>query len=136
MTVTTCNSLIAVPKFKSIGNFVLKVNPWPNKQEFMRYTPDIYKAEILSSAVYYRDLVFIEFDKNLKIDGVNRLFTYYKGIGALKDKVYYELIAQWWNKNLLYTLQGQFSDPQLTKTQIDEFKEVIKTIKLTNSNRQ
>jgi hypothetical protein len=88
---------------------------------------EIYKNEILSSSVHYKD---IEFKKDIKIDKTKGLFSYYKGLGTQADKKYREVIIQWWHSNLLYTIQGQFSEPELSPEQIDQFKELIATIKL------
>ncbi len=121
---------VGIPNFKSSGNVVLKVNPWIDKPNFALTSREIYKSEILSTSIWYEDLQFIEFNKDIKVGGVNGIYSYYKGIGVVKGKIYYEILFQWWNKNLLYTLQGQFSEPALTKTQIDQFKALVNSIKL------
>ena len=58
------------------------------------------------------------------------MFCYYKINTNFNDKEYYEFVAQWWHNNLLYTLKGQFSEPQLLPNDINQFKELLGTIRL------
>lgn len=121
---------VAIPNYASDGNVVLKVIPWASRPNLESYTMEIYKSEILSSSVYYKDIEFLKFNKQIKIDETKGLFSYYKGLGIQGNKIYYEVLIQWWHNNLLYTIQGQFSEPELSTNQIDQFKELIASIRL------
>lgn len=121
---------VGLPNYKSEGNIVLKVIPWKYKVDIKNYQKEQYKKDILSTSIYYNDLVFIEFNNQLKISGVDGIFVYYKGDGKYVNSNYYELVFQCWKNNLLYTLQGQFKEPSLTNKQILEFKSIIKSIML------
>jgi hypothetical protein len=127
----------AVPTYKSEGSIVLKVIPWNQPPDFPSYTEENYKKEILSTSIYYKTLNFISFQNHVKVDGLPAIFTYYKADGVVKKKFYYEVVSQWWNEGLLFTLQGQFAEPELTKSDLDQFIDLIKSIKLdkkTNKN--
>jgi hypothetical protein len=121
---------VAVPNYSSEGNIILQVNPWATKVKLRGYDKEIWKSELLSSSEIYETIEFIEFDSNRKIDNVDALFCYYKIKTNFNDKEYYEFVAQWWHNNLLYTLKGQFSEPQLLPKDINQFKEVLGTISL------
>ena len=121
---------VGIPNYKSEGNVVLKVVPWKVNGDLKKYSKEQYKKDILSSSIYYKDLEFIEFNNQIKISGVDGIYGYYKGTGKYVNKNYYEVLIQWWKNNLLYTLQGQFSEPSLTNKQLLEFKNIMKSIKV------
>lgn len=121
---------VCVPNFQSGGNIVLKVVPWKYNVDIRGTSKEKYKKDILSTSIYYKDLEFIEYNNNIKISDVDGVFSYYKGYGRYVEKVYYEILVQWWSKNILYTLQGQFEEPELKSNQIVEIKKLIKSIRL------
>jgi tetratricopeptide (TPR) repeat protein len=121
---------VGLPNYKSKGNVVLKVVPWKNKADFKNYQKDQYKKDILSTSIYYKDIAFIEFNNQIKISGIDGIYSYYKGFGKYVNSTYYELLIQWWKNDLLYTLQGQFNEPSLTKKQLEDFEKLIISIKL------
>ena len=121
---------VGLPNYPSEGNVVLRVVTWEYKVDIKNYLKEQYKKDILSSSIYYKDLEFIEFNNQFKISGIDGIFSYYKGSGNYVKSDYYEMVVQWWKNNLLYTLQGQFKEPPLTKNQVEEFKNLIRSIKM------
>jgi hypothetical protein len=121
---------IGLPNYKSIGNVLLRVVPWKYKVDLKNYSKEQYKKDFFTTSILYKDIEFIEYNNKIKISGIDGLFTYYKGFGKYVSKSYYEVVIQWWKNNILYTLQGQFSEPKLNEKQIQEIKKIIKSIKV------
>ena len=121
---------VGLPNYKYIGNILLRVVPWKYKVDIKNYSKEQYKKDFFTTSILYKDIEFIEYDNSINISGIDGLFTYYRGFGKYVDSVYYEIVVLWWKNNLVYTLQGQFSEPKLNKEQIEEVKKIIKTIKV------
>lgn len=121
---------VGVPKYKSGGSIVLKIIPWNSKVEIKKYSKEQYKKDILSTSIYYKDLEFIEFNNQIEIFNIECIYGYFKGKGKYIEKDYFEFLFQFWKNNYVFTIQGQFEEPSLTPNQIQEIKNVLKSIKL------